>query len=108
MRGRFMRGLSTNETIAVIGFGPVGQAVTEALAARGTPVRVAQRSRPASLTPGVSFAPCDVTVRDSVRAVAQGAGQIVLSIGLPYSGKIWRELWPRIMENVVEVAAETG
>jgi len=97
-----------SDTILVIGYGPVGAATTALLAARGTTVKVAQRKRPSDLPPGIAFAPCDATDRASLRAAAEGAAQIVLSIGLTYSGKLWRELWPKIIGNVVEVAAATG
>lgn len=97
-----------SETILVIGYGPVGAATAGLLSARGATVKVAQRKRPTDLPPGVAFVSCDVTDRGSLRAAAEGAGQIVLAIGLTYSGKIWRDLWPKIMRNLVEVAAATG
>ena len=97
-----------NETVLVIGYGPVGAATVALLKARGQDVRVAQRKRPASLPADVPFIACDVTDRASLRAAAQGARQIVLSIGLPYSGPVWRDLWPKIMENFVEALADTG
>ena len=97
-----------SETILVIGYGPVGAATTRLLATRGTAVKVAQRKRPLDLPASVAFTPCDVTDPASLRAAAEGASQIVLSIGLTYSGKIWRKLWPKIMGNVVEIAAATG
>ena len=97
-----------NETVLVIGYGPVGAATVALLKARGQDVRVAQRKRPASLPADVPFIACDVTDRASLRAAAQGARQIVLSIGLPYSGPVWRDTWPKIMDNFVEVLAETG
>jgi nucleoside-diphosphate-sugar epimerase len=97
-----------SETVLVIGYGPVGAAATALLTARGTAVKIAQRKRPLDLPAGVAFSLCDATDRASLRAAAEGASQIVLSIGLTYSGKIWRELWPKIMGNIVEIAAATG
>jgi nucleoside-diphosphate-sugar epimerase len=96
------------ENVLVIGHGPVGAATVAILRGRGQQVRVAQRKRPPDLAADVAFTSCDATDRASVRAAAEGAGQIVLSIGLPYSGPIWRETWPKIMTNIVETAAETG
>ena len=96
------------DEILVIGYGPVGAATVAQLQARGDKVRVAQRKRPAQLSADVAFTACDATERASVRAAMQGARQIVLAIGLTYSGTIWRETWPKIMHNVVESAAETG
>jgi nucleoside-diphosphate-sugar epimerase len=94
--------------VVVIGYGPVGRDVTGRLAARGTPVRVAQRKRPDDLPPGVAFVTCDALDPASVRAAIAGAAQVVLSIGLAYSGKVWRECWPKIMTVVVEACAANG
>jgi nucleoside-diphosphate-sugar epimerase len=93
--------------ILVIGYGPVGEATVAQLHARGQNLRVAQRKRPAGLPPGVGFTPCDVTDAASVRAASEGAGQIVLAVGLPYSGPLWREMWPKIMTHIVDAAAAT-
>jgi nucleoside-diphosphate-sugar epimerase len=97
-----------SDRILVIGYGPVGAATAERLAARGRQVVVAQRKRPATLPEAIPFVACDVERRDSLRVAARGAAQIVLAVGLPYSGVLWREMWPRIVDNVVETAAETG
>src|SRR4051794_8534057 len=103
-----MEAFMTNETILVIGYGPVGASTVEQLRARGRKVRLAQRKRPAALPADVEFVACDVTDRASLRAACQGASQVVLSIGLPYSGPLWRDTWPKIMQNFVEALAETG
>src|ERR1700712_2949462 len=92
----------------VLGFGAVGRAVTQALIARGTPVRVAQRSRPADLPAAAAFAPCDVLDLASVRATIAGATQIVLSVGFAYDSRVWRRVWPKTITNVIEACAETG
>lgn len=97
-----------SDNVLVIGYGPVGAATVDILRARGQHARVAQRKRPAGLPFDVPFTNCDVTDRTSLRAAAEGAAQIVLAIGLPYSGPVWRDTWPKIMENVVETAAATG
>jgi nucleoside-diphosphate-sugar epimerase len=94
--------------VLVIGYGPVGAATVAQLHARGRQVAVAQRKRPAGLPASVEFIACDVTDRASLAAATQGAAQIVLAVGLPYSGALWREMWPRIMTNVVETAAASG
>src|ERR1700690_4577150 len=95
-----------NDKTLIIGYGPVGAATVAQLRARGQQTIVAQRKRPAGLRQDVGFVSCDVTDRASLRAAAQGASQIVLAVGLPYSGPIWRDTWPKIMENVVETVAE--
>ena len=97
-----------SDLVLVIGYGPVGAATVDMLSARGQNLRVAQRKRPADLPPQTEFVACDIADRASLRAAAEGAAQIVLAIGLAYSGPVWRDAWPKIMANVVETAAESG
>lgn len=96
------------DKLLILGYGPVGAATAERLAARGQQVVVGQRKRPAGLPEAIPFVACDVEQRRSLLSAAQGAAQIVLAVGLPYSGVLWREKWPKILDNVVETAAETG
>ena len=97
-----------SDRILVIGYGPVGAATAERLAAQGRQIVVAQRKRPANLPEAIAFVACDVERRDSLRVAARGTTQIVLAVGLPYSGELWRKTWPKIVDNVVETAAEIG
>jgi nucleoside-diphosphate-sugar epimerase len=97
-----------SDHVLVIGYGPVGAATVDILRARGQQVIVGQRKRPASLPADIAFTACDATDRASLAHAAEGAGQIVLAVGLPYSGPVWRDAWPKIMTNVVETAAATG
>ena len=96
------------EEIVIFGYGPVGAATTQILSAQGRPTLIAQRKAPSQMPAGASFVACDALDRESVRAAAKGARQVVLSIGLPYDGALWREAWPRAMTNFVEVCAEIG
>jgi nucleoside-diphosphate-sugar epimerase len=97
-----------NEMIVVVGFGPVGRASTELLHGQGRAVRVAQRTAPASLPAGVAFQRCDALDAGSVRQAIAGATQVVLSIGFPYEGAIWKDAWPRTITNFAEACAESG
>ena len=92
----------------VLGFGAVGRATTEALLARGEAVCVAQRSRPAGLPAQAGYRSCDVLDADAVRQAIDGADRVVLAIGFPYSGRVWRAAWPKAMTNVVEACAAVG
>ena len=91
-------------SIAVLGYGTVGRSVTESLAARGDPVRVIQRSRPATLPEGVAFAPADA-VTGAGLAEAMGDAQ---TLGLPYSGKVFRRDWPRVAQSCLDACARSG
>ena len=45
---------------------------------------------------------------EAVRAACEGVGQIVVAIGFPYDGKVWRENWPRAMNNILAAAEATN
>jgi nucleoside-diphosphate-sugar epimerase len=97
-----------SEEIAIFGFGPVGRATAEILRAQGRAVRIAQRREPENPPAGAAFVRCDALDAESVRAAARGAAQVVLAVGFPYVGAVWREDWPRAMTNLVEACAATG
>ena len=69
---------------------------------------VAQRTAPQHLPAGVSFRRCDALDADPVRGAVAGLRQVVLAIGFPYVGALWREAWPRAMTNFIEACAATG
>lgn len=94
-----------SEQTVIFGFGPAGRAVTELLVSQGRRVSVAQRGQPANPVAGVGFRPCDVLDGEAVRLAVADASQVVLAVGFPYIGKVWREAWPRAMTNVVEACA---
>ena len=97
-----------NELTSVIGYGPVGCAVVEALTRRGDRVRVSQRSRPANLPATAEFLGCDVLDPVTVRQAVAGATQVVLTVGFPYEGRVWRTSWPKAMTHVLDACEAAG
>jgi nucleoside-diphosphate-sugar epimerase len=95
---------SASEEILIFGFGAVGAATARRLIESGRPVRIAQRQRPLDLPADAGFTATDILDPAAVLAAAQGASQIVLSVGFQYDGKIWRDVWPRAMANVLAAA----
>lgn len=87
--------------IPVIGYGPIGREVTRLLIERGLQVRIVQRSSPAVIPEGASFTKADVMVMEQLFNAIKGAETVVLALGLPYSGKVWSEGWPRAMSSVL-------
>lgn len=93
--------------VTVFGFGPVGRETTRRLLAQGVSVRVAQRHGPRDLPQGARFIACDVLDAEAVRRTTEGAQQIVVAVGFPYAGDVWRVAWPRAMTNFVSACAAT-
>ncbi|MGA9846118.1 MAG: NAD-dependent epimerase/dehydratase family protein [Roseiarcus sp.] len=94
--------------ITIFGLGPCGRATLTRLLAQGREVMVAQRRAPPDLPKGTHFAPCDALDRESVLEATQGSEQIVVAIGFPYEGKVWREAWPKAIGNFVAACEATG
>jgi nucleoside-diphosphate-sugar epimerase len=97
-----------SEEIGIVGLGPVGAATASILSARGSAVRIAQRAAPSAMPAGASFVRCDALDEKSARAAIAGLRQVVLAIGFPYVGALWRAAWPRAMTNFVEACAAEG
>ena len=94
--------------IVIFGYGPTGRATAERLLAEGREVVVAQRSAPATLPKGARFVACDALDREAVAATARQGEQFVVTIGFPYSGEVWREVWPKAIGNFVAACEATG
>ncbi len=95
-------------TIVVLGYGVVGRSVTKQLAGRGDHVRVIQRRTPDNLPDRVEFAPVDAVEGTDLAESLRDAHTLVCTIGLPYSGKVFRRDWPRLARNCLDACARTG
>jgi nucleoside-diphosphate-sugar epimerase len=95
-------------TILVLGYGAVGKATVARLLVEGHKVMVAQRKRPKDLPLDVEFKTCDALDLISLKAASMNADQIVVALGFPYDRKVWRDAWPRAMNNIIEACAHTG
>jgi nucleoside-diphosphate-sugar epimerase len=80
--------------------GPIGNELARILAAKNTPFRLVGRNpRPVA---GAELHAADLTDREqTIRAVA-GSTVVHLVVGLKYDLRVWQDLWPRIMANVIE------
>ncbi len=79
--------------------GPAGNSLATALANLNKPVRLVSR-QPLVANNGQSWFKADLTVLENVIKAIEGSEVAYLTIGLPYSTKIWREYWPLVMKNV--------
>src|SRR5580698_2413466 len=80
--------------------GPIGNELAKILAAGNTPFRLVGRN-PKPVAGGALF-PADLADREqTIRAVA-GSSVVHLLAGLKYNLRVWQEIWPRIMANIIE------
>ncbi len=96
------------QSVAVVGFGPIGQAVTDQLVKAGNPVTVLQRSEPADLPQGARFVACDAREPDALFVGVKGCNAVIVCIGLPYDSGVWTRDWPRVMTNLIRLGRTTG
>ncbi len=87
--------------IAILGAGgAIGDHLAKILLAKNAAVRlVARNPKPVD---GMQSLAADLSDAAQTRAAVEGAETACLLVGLPYDIAIWRELWPRIMRNVIE------
>src|SRR5258705_12186601 len=87
--------------------GAIGNELVKELAPRNEVIRLVSRNP--TLIPGAAEAiAADLSNRDDTLKVVSGSRIVFLVIGLRYEIKVWRELWPRIMHNVIEATKRSG
>jgi nucleoside-diphosphate-sugar epimerase len=70
-------------------------------------VRLVSR-QPLVTNNGQYWLKADLSVEQDVIDALEGTEVAYLTIGLPYSTKIWREYWPRVMKNVTTACLHHG
>ncbi len=86
---------------AVLGAnGTIGRETIAALRARGETVSAVARSVRESA--GVTSVAADLRDEPSTVNALRGADVVYLTVGVPYSTKVWRRDWPLIMQNTIE------
>src|SRR6516164_4347279 len=88
--------------ITILGAGGgIGSELAKVLIDRKQPFRLVGRN-PSTTTGATETVSADITDQaQTIRAVA-GSRIVHLLVGLKYDHKIWAEMWPRIMANVIE------
>ncbi|MET0888148.1 MAG: NAD-dependent epimerase/dehydratase family protein [Mycetocola sp.] len=85
----------------VLGAGPVGSAVTQALQGRGQEVTVGTRS--GTSLPGAAAVRLDASDAEALTRAAAGSSTIVVCTNPPYHR--WRTEWPPIVNAVIRAAS---
>lgn len=85
--------------------GAIAESLTRELLDRNIPVRLV--SRHPTPKAGVSSMTADLTdPRQTLQAVT-GSAVVYLCAGLKYDYRIWRQQWPRIIDNTIEACKRT-
>jgi len=95
------------ELHVLFGVGQVGQTLARLLLHDGKQVRIARRSRGA-VPEGAEVLQGDASDPGFCLSAARGALTIYHCINPPYDARLWADLLPRYMSNLIGAAARTG
>src|SRR6266700_1547723 len=95
------------ELHVMFGGGQVGQPLARILLARGKRVRIVKRSA-GGLPEGVELARGDATDLNCCVEASRGASTVYHCMNPPYYARVWAELLPRYMENLIAAAGRSG
>jgi nucleoside-diphosphate-sugar epimerase len=91
--------------------GVIADTLTPELTSRGIPVRLVSRQPKISLSgtslPGTTTLAADLTDAGQALEAISGSSVVYLCVGLPYNYSIWRQQWPRIMDNTISACQKT-
>jgi nucleoside-diphosphate-sugar epimerase len=91
----------------LFGAGQVGDHLARLLLADGQHVRIVKRS-PKGTPPGAEVMPGDAADPRFCAQAAAGAATVYHCMNPPYSARIWSELVPLFMENLIQAAGRAG
>ena len=91
----------------VFGAGQVGSVLARILLEQGDDVRVAKRT-PGGIPDGAHAVLGDATDLTFCIQAAEGAATVYHCMNPPYSAKVWADLLPRYMRNLIEASARAG
>jgi nucleoside-diphosphate-sugar epimerase len=95
------------ERSVVCGAGQVGSPLAQILVVRGHEVRVVKRS-PGGIPSGAQPVLGDASNLSFCINAAEGAATVYHCMNPPYSAKVWADLVPRYMGNLIEASARAG
>lgn len=97
-----------NSHVVLGGNGVVGRETIAALVAHGHAVASVTRSAPAAAPSDATSIVADLLDGASAVSALQGADVAYLTVGIPYTTKIWRRDWPAIMQNTIDACVAHG
>jgi nucleoside-diphosphate-sugar epimerase len=85
--------------------GAIGIELAKALTQYTDRIRLVSRN-PVRINPSDELFQADLTKKEEVRKAVQGSSVVYLTVGFPYSAKVWGEVWPTTMRNVIDACKE--
>lgn len=88
--------------------GGVANALTRELLANNETIRLVSRKPVDIKGKNISWKKADLLNYNELLDAVKGSSVIYLTAGLVYNKNIWQQQWPLIMQNVINLAKETG
>ncbi|GET33724.1 NAD-dependent dehydratase [Prolixibacter bellariivorans] len=89
----------TMQTILGAG-GAIGIDLAKELLAYTDKIRLVSRN-PVKVNAGDELFPADLTNAESIDEAVKGSEVVYLVVGFPYDIKVWRKVWPQVMNDVI-------
>jgi nucleoside-diphosphate-sugar epimerase len=86
--------------------GAITHPLVRELLSQGETVRLVSRS--GHTVPGAESVRADLTRTGEVLAAVEQSSVVYLIAGLPYSTAVWREEWPKVMQNTIAACSARG
>lgn len=85
--------------------GAIGNELAQALTPYTDQIRLVSRN-PVRINPSDELHKADLTKKEEVRKAVEGSSIVYLTVGFPYSAKLWQDVWPQTMRNTIDACKE--
>jgi nucleoside-diphosphate-sugar epimerase len=85
--------------------GAIGVELAKALPKYTTDIRLVGRN-PKKVNPTDNLFQADLTNREQVFKAVEGSEVVYLTIGFDYNAKLWQQMWPPVVKNVIDACLQ--
>lgn len=85
--------------------GVIGVELAKALKTYTDKIRLVSRN-PKKVNESDELMPADLLNTDDVRKAVEGSEIVYVTVGFPYSAKVWKDVWPKFMNDVIAACKE--
>lgn len=85
--------------------GAIGNELAKALPHYTDQIRLVSRN-PVRINPSDELFPADLTKKEEVYQAVKGSSVVYLTVGFPYSTKVWQKVWPQTISNTIDACKE--
>lgn len=85
--------------------GAIGRELARSLTTYEDKIRLVSR-HPQAVNPGDECFKADLTNADEVNKAVEGSDVVYLTVGLPYSTRVWQNTWPVLMNHVISACQQ--